>query len=748
MIFPDHKDFITEIPNYHPASLEYVKFWQTQLRASIEGKWINGRYIMPSLHAYVNLLNIRKNEKGSKIKKFGRPNLRDLEWKIHHYYNACRGFSGFALDDTYSSNYVLLDELITDDILFERFPDTLDETGARKQFMHPITNLSRFSEIPLGRALYTNNMWNGLVMGSRDTGKSYIAAGLIAKEFLFDGAAEYNKDELPSPVDITVGAEDSQKSMLLLSKVKDMIDLLPGDTIVQNKYYPSPFAKQYSGSFVVGKHIIAEYEKKLDGGWKTFGSKSMIKHRSFKDNPFADQGARNLIIVLEEVGLFNLLKQVYHNTKDNLMHGDEKTGMLWMMGTGGDMEGGTLDSQDMFYTPEEYDIFYYDDIFEHSGKIAFFIPAFESLNNFKDPNFITKVEEARNYLMTLRVNLSKNPDALSKHIQYRPLVPSEMFLTKGASIFPQAEIQNRLTEIQNYKILETRQKKVNLYFDPESDTGVSYKIDNSLIAIDKFPWNNDTLEGATVIYEMPQYINNKIQKDSYVIGYDAFKANSNTGESLAAIYVVKTNKYFSQIGYSEIVASFVGRPYYGIDEVNEILYKLSLFYGNAKIFFENTAGNTKDYFERIKRLDLLALQPTYVLNKKASYNTAQSLVYGYPMSNDKVKWEAIKYLKSWLLEEREITETSIKRNLDFIPDRYILQQLKSFNMKGNFDGVMALVGCIIGLNELSFNTKSEVEITRLSQLESDIQKFITNNERLFKTKTKLQREDQRRLSLG
>lgn len=178
------------------------------------------------------------------------------------------------------------------------------------------------------------------------------------------------------------------------------------------------------------------------------------------------------------------------------------------------------------------------------------------------------------------------------------------------------------------------------------------------------------------------------------------------------------------------------------------MYKLSLFYGNAKIFFENTAGNTKDYFERIKRLDLLALQPTYVLNKKASYNTAQSLVYGYPMSNDKVKWEAIKYLKSWLLEEREITETSIKRNLDFIPDRYILQQLKSFNMKGNFDGVMALVGCIIGLNELSFNTKSEVEITRLSQLESDIQKFITNNERLFKTKTKLQREDQRRLSLG
>lgn len=736
MMFPNHKDFLIEVPKLHPLSLEYVKFWANQKKLSTEGTWVNGRYIPSSLYTYINHLNIRKNEKGSKAKVFGRPNLRDLEWQIHHYYNACRGFSGYELDDTYSSHYILLDEFVTDDILLDRFPETLDSNNKRKQFMHPITNLTRTSPLPLGRALYTNNMWNGLVMGSRDTGKSYIAAGLIAKEFLFDGAAKYVKGATPSPVDITVGAEDSSKSSLLLSKVKDMLDLLPGEVFSQNKYFPAPFYKQYQGSFVVGKNIIAEYEKKLDGGWKTFGSKSVIKHRSFKDNPFADQGARNLIIVLEEVGLFNLLKQVYHNTKDNLMSGDEKTGMLWMMGTGGDMDGGTLDSQDMFYSPEEYNIFYYDDVFEHAGKIAYFIPAYESLNNYKDSNYVTKVEEAKNYLMSQRAIISKNPETLSKHIQYRPLVPSEMFLSKSASIFPAAEIQNRLTEIQNYKLLEYSQKKVDLFFDPNSDTGVSYRINND-IAIDKFPWNSDNIEGTVVIYEMPQYIDNKIQKDSYIIGYDAFKANSNSGESLAAIYVMKTNKYFSQIGYSEIVASFIGRPYYGIDEVNEIIYKLSLFYGNAKIFFENTAGNTKDYFEKIKRLDLLALQPTYVLNKKASYNTNPSLVYGYPMSNDKVKWEAIKYLKSWVFEIRENNNDKIKRNLDFITDRYLLQQLKSFNMKGNFDAVMALVGCIIGLNELSFYTKSEVEVDRLSQLDKDIQKFITNNERFFKTKTKL-----------
>lgn len=59
--------------------------------------------------------------------------------------------------------------------------------------------------------------------------------------------------------------------------------------------------------------------------------------------------------------MFNLLKQVYMNTRDNLQDGDRKTGMLWMMGTGGDMEGGTLDAADMFYNPTVYDIFSMDD---------------------------------------------------------------------------------------------------------------------------------------------------------------------------------------------------------------------------------------------------------------------------------------------------------------------------------------------------------------------------------------------------
>lgn len=183
---------------------------------------------------------------------------------------------------------------------------------------------------------------------------------MALKEWLFDGATSY--DEPLAAVDVTIGAEDSAKSGLMINKMKMALERLPGEKIINGRLYPSPLSKQYQGSWGVGKQVIAQYEKKYAGGWKTAGSQSVIKHRSFKDNPFSDQGARNLLLILEEIGMFNLLEQVFLNTRDNLQDGDRKIGSLIMLGTGGDMDGGTLDAQKMFYNPEAYDIFHYDDI--------------------------------------------------------------------------------------------------------------------------------------------------------------------------------------------------------------------------------------------------------------------------------------------------------------------------------------------------------------------------------------------------
>ena len=70
------------------------------------------------------------------------------------------------------------------------------------------------------------------------------------------------------------------------------------------------------------------------------------------------------------------------------------------------------------------------------------------------------------------------------------------------------------------------------------------------------------------------------------------------------------------------------------------------------------------------------------------------------MSNQKIKLEGVQYLRSWLLEERgETTEGRKIRNLDLLPDEALVMELIQFNLDGNFDRVMGLIGCIIGLEE-------------------------------------------------
>lgn len=183
------------------------------------------------------------------------------------------------------------------------------------------------------------------------------------------------------------------------------------------------------------------------------------------------------------------LIDIYSNTKDNLREGLRKTGTLMMLGTGGDMESGTLAAHEMFYEPEAYDILPFEDTWEQRGNIAFFVPAYMALNQYKDERGFSKTEEALKALNKAREKAktgSGGSEALNKEIQYRPVVPSEIFLTKSSTIFPTAELRRTLSEVALSSDLY--EKKVQLFFDPDSPyNGVNYHIDPNLVPINKFP---------------------------------------------------------------------------------------------------------------------------------------------------------------------------------------------------------------------------------------------------------------------
>lgn len=76
---------------------------------------------------------------------------------VFRYYTAVRGFSGFELDDEYTSNYIVLDPNIDDEYLAKYYPSTISSANQRKEFIHPISNLEQYHPYHKGRALFYNH---------------------------------------------------------------------------------------------------------------------------------------------------------------------------------------------------------------------------------------------------------------------------------------------------------------------------------------------------------------------------------------------------------------------------------------------------------------------------------------------------------------------------------------------------------------------------------------------------------------
>lgn len=720
-----------EIPIYHPATSLYLEYWREQKRRCIEGYWQSGYWMPPKLYFYANFATIKKKRNDNdKAQVFDKPLLRDIEWIVFRDVTVARGFSGFELDEQYSCYHGLVQ-----DVPDEELPEScFKPDGTRKEYQDPREYIERQHPQNIGLALYENEAENYILMGARGFGKSYMVASLVAHEFLFDGLTVYNPTISPSAVDIVVGAGHTNFSADLLAKVKIMLDKLPGEQEILGSVYPSPFSKKTIGSLAPSSVYQAKYKKRVGNKWKEAGSFSTIKHVSYADNPFAAQGGRNTIMVYEEVGMHANILECYDASVENMRLNGRKFGTAIFLGTGGDMEGGsTLGAKEIFYNPGKYDAIRLQDTYEMKGLIGRFIPATYNLGDKYRTDGWTDLDKAKQELLRrrkLKEDKRGSEAALTKEIVNNPIFPSEMFLAENSAILPAGEAARRLVELESSNVFQLIEKVVELYFDPEATqtNGVNYKIDSKgkLKPITKFPHKDADREGAIIIYEFPATIDGKIPQGAYVIGHDPYRDDNERGESLASIYVVKTAQHFNDIGHDEIVAEYVGRPYEGMNKVNDILLKLSLFYGEAKIYFENAVGNTKDYFEKVKRLDLLATKPTALFTTTASYARMPTIEYGYPMSNQFIKKKGISYLRDWLLQPR----ADNKRNIDLISSRALLQEIVFFSYEGNFDRVMGLMGAIFGLAQMSRELEDSLKVPQ--KMGSKNFDFIINNKNLFR----------------
>ncbi len=736
----NRETWLDDIICYHPESTSYLSQWRIFKKQCIEGTWREDfgqfRYMPGPLYFYINFCRILDVDIITKTRRSIKPLLRDLEWEMAYMLLEARGFSGWMDDNKYTSHYLVKEYNRTADerlikklrtakskgisVYSKCFIDN-DTNKELKEYISPRENIRSLHDKPLGAPIYNNDASNAMIFGARGGGKSYyVGIGNVLHEVIFDGAKYYTEESItnPSEVHCNIGSWESNKSAELCEKLELCMNAFATDSDLgvwgdeSTEVIPMPFFKSMSGSLAPNnaKSPWAHtYQKKSAGRWLTYGSKSKVVHTVYKDNPTAAAGGRYSIMVVEESGLHPSLT-LSHNSNIGCTQRDAlKFGTMIYIGTSGDIEK-VRESRKMFMDPEAYDILAYDDEWEGTGKVGFFLPAYYTATEFKDDNGNTDVEAALEYYTSRRKKArdSKDNANYEGELMNYPLKPSEMFLTKKGNILPIGELEVHRADLLKDKNRHLHQIIGELVFDSKQPRGIKFipDLSKTLRPITEYPTpkHQDT-EGALIVYEPPieEYVNGEmIVPPIYIIGHDP--VNSDTlgeGLSFSAIHVLKMPSGNKRHGGNELVASFIGRPHIGRDRVNEVLEKLAMWYGNhSKMISFERGGNVKEYFEKKKKLNLLMTQPTTIMSYKSGGGNSKILLYGTPITGFEQKFEAITLVRDWLLEVKGETEDGkIVRNLNMIRDLRLLEEMIAFDFEGNFDSTLAFAECIIGLKE-------------------------------------------------
>jgi len=687
---------LNEIPNYHPE-LEYYErliFWGQQKRRCIEGYWQQGKWMPGPLYYYINFHNILFEDDTSVAQATGLPWLRDIDWEFFLIYEEARGFSGFTKDKIYTCDrkYGPEKEL---SIKLGRITETECKT---RVFIEARDYLRKNHGKDLGKPLYKNEAQHVISIQSRGGGKSYGSSGLGAHNYLFDGATDYDvylehkrlKNYIAS--DTIVGAIDTKYTEPLIKKIKTAFKHLPGDYRIGDDYYPSPLQVSHTGSLAPNR----EYESKTG---------SLLRHRTFKDNPLAGNGTRPNLVLLDEIGFFYNIKEAWTALEATQASKQKKNLVLWALGTGGLVSGkAALYAESIFRNPADYNCLVFNDEFENRGDIGYFVPYWKTLNEFKSkPNFITDDDKAMMYITHRRDEAKKSddPSVYQGEIINGPIVPSEAFLVVEGAYFPTLYLKSHLSELEggNCKKYLESSFRGNILFNAQNEP--EFHTVQDARPIRNYPLGkNDPKAGCIEIWVKPQKNDEGVVPyGTYIGGMDVVDKARSTTNSLPSIMIM--NRYTRQI-----VAEYTGRT----DDPNEFYEtcRRLLLYYNATGMYEKNLPGLFTYFDRHKCTYLLADTP-YQLRNSDTYKIGTNTSKGIDASG-KVNQTARDLVKSWLLEK--VSENSERRVLETIYSPATIKELIMWNPDGNFDRVSTL-GMLMWhdatLQAQTLKTKQEVK---------------------------------------
>ena len=520
-------------------------------------------------------------------------------------------------------------------------------------------------------------------LASRGKGKTTVGGGMLAKRFII-GEFENNKSE----IQCLVTAADKTKLIgvnQILSVFIDNIDFAAKNTQFASRRLKSSL-----------QELTWQMGYKKSGSDVSFGSKYSVQGIISGVNQDKLNGSRGVLYIIEEAGIFKDLNDLYGLIRPSVEQGSSVFGEILLYGTAGNEQSDFTAFAEMFYSPEGYNLFGMDNVFDKEGqgrkKCCFFYPVYMNYDDScidKDGN--SDVTKALFMILMDRYKVkygSTDINAITKRISQYPITPQEAIIRSQSNMFPITELNNRLNQIDN-NLSEYDDVYVGELVQ-QDDGIVEFKPTND-IPIREFPTKDNKVVGALEIYEMPQKNSEgKIPYDRYGFGLDPFDDDESGTMSLGSIFVM-------DFWTDRIVAEYTGRPMFAND-LYERVRLLCIFY-NMKGLYENNLKGIFSYFSQRNCTHLLADTPDYLKDRQL----VSSIGFGNKSKGVRATVPIIKagfrMIRDWLLKpitkiEKDAEGNDIEvtlPNLYNIRNRALIKELIQWNPYGNYDRIMALV---------------------------------------------------------
>lgn len=565
-----------------------------------------------------------------------------------------------------------------------------------------------------------NNGHHAFMLARRGAGKSFSAASLLAKRFVLGESEDVNEKVLSM-----VTAND-KKYIQGGNKVLDMfvyyIDFIANHTEFPRRRLTNSL---HDMKWCMG-YIDAENGTRKGTLNETIGVTS-------KDNSDSLIGSRGQLYLLEEVGNFPNLLDLYARLRPSVEDGYNTFGIIFGYGTSGSEESDFSAAKEIMYNPQGYNMQEIPNVYDLEGKgrseFTYFFPSYLNRANCYDKDGNSDIIKALLEILKDRYKVKYHTTdikAITKRIAEYPITPAEAIMQANNNLFPVAELTERLMEIDNNPAFYNDTYIGELVQKEDGTIEYQQTYDMPIREYSRTKLK-DNIQGALELFQLPEVdAKGKVFAERYIIGHDPVDNDESESTSLSSTFVFDLWK-------DTIVAEYTGRQKTA-DENFEILRKLCLFY-NAKCLYESNIKGCFSYFKQKNCLHLLADTPDYLTDKEVVKdgfnNTSKGVRATLPINN-----YANKLIQQWLL--KTFTKTEIKENgstvevevmnLYNIKNRALLKELIGYNPEGNFDRIRAL-GLVMLYRE-EYMVRYQGNISREQEIPNNYvgnDKFFTDN---------------------